>query len=92
MIPLIDPKFLKDLQSGKAASNTTSLITFHLPGKMDLGALRATLKREAMTSKNIKDRSHGKAVRRSLTQCTELVRSLNKLPHTGLALFAGQWI
>jgi len=67
----------------------TELITVYLPPKSDLTKLINTLQDEQGTATNIKDKNTGKSVQSALERMIRTLKTFDKLPKNGIAIFSG---
>ncbi len=80
-------KLIKKLKSFRGRH--TELITVYLPPKSDLTKLINTLQDEQGTATNIKDKNTGKSVQSALERMIRTLKTFDKLPENGLAIFSG---
>jgi len=80
-------KLIKKLKTFRGRH--TELISVYLPPKADVTKLINTLSDEQGTATNIKDRNTGKSVHTALERMIRTLRTINKTPTNGLAIFSG---
>ncbi len=80
-------KLIKKLQSVRGRH--TELISVYLPPGNDLNKLINTLQDEQGTASNIKDKNTGKAVNNALERMIRTLKTIEKTPENGIAIFAG---
>lgn len=80
-------KLIKQLKSYRGRH--TELITVYLPPGTDLAKTIQTLNDEQGTATNIKDKNTGKSVQSALERMIRTLKTLDKLPENGLAIFSG---
>ena len=80
-------KFIKKLKSFRGRH--TELITVYLSPKSDLTKQIQTLQDEQGTATNIKDKNTSKSVISALERMIRTMKTIDKLPKNGLAIFSG---
>lgn len=80
-------KLIKELKSYRGRH--TELITVYLPPGQDLNKTISTLQDEQGTATNIKDKNTSKSVISALERMIRTLKSMEKLPENGLAIFSG---
>ncbi len=80
-------KLIKQLKEYRARH--TELITVYLPPGNDLTKLINTLQDEQGTATNIKDKNTGKSVINALERMIRTLKTIEKTPENGLAIFSG---
>lgn len=84
---IASPQYLSE-----ARGEGTSLVTLLLPAKYQISVARQMVTKEMTTANNIKSRINRQSVQRALRSMYQTLKSINAIPDTGMALFAGQWI
>src|SRR3989338_1092617 len=80
-------KFIRDLQSHKAAH--TEFVSVYVPKSYDLTKIINHLAEEQGTASNIKSASTRKNVQSALEKMIQHLRTIQKTPTNGLAVFSG---
>lgn len=80
-------KFIKNLK--KFRGRHTELISVYLPPGSDLTKMINTLQDEQGTATNIKDKNTGKSVQSALERMIRTLRTIEKCPERGIAIFSG---
>lgn len=85
---------IEELKNYKPAVYTgpTSMISLIIPSNTNLDDIRAELKQEIATASNIKSNTNRKSVQQALSCVSSYVKRMKKLPETGIALYAEQYV
>ncbi len=88
----MDYQSVRDLNSAKALSGGTSLVTLYIPSGYQMSLVSDKLTSELATAPNIKSKSVRKDVISALKSAQAILRSYNKhiAPENGLVLCAGE--
>ena len=76
----------------KVYTGPTSMVTLLIPAQTNLDDLRRMIKTEANTASNIRNNTNRKSVLASLSSITSHLKTVKKVPATGMAMFAEQYI
>jgi len=80
-------RFIKNLKDHRGRH--TELISVYLPPGSDLTKMIGTLQDEQGTATNIKDKNTGKSVQQALERMIRTMRTIERTPENGLAIFSG---
>lgn len=80
-------KLIKQLKEYRGRH--TELITVYIPGGNDITKLINTLQDEQGTATNIKDKNTSKSVITALERMIRTLKTIDKIPENGLAIFSG---
>jgi len=67
----------------------TSVITWVVTGKQNIGDIRSRLNNEMATAGNIRDRTNRHSVTTALKAVSDILNGFRAIPDSGLAIFSG---
>lgn len=80
-------QIIKELKDSKGYG--TSLVTYTIPFKSEIHQHISYLQTEFKTSVNIKDKKNSKSVQKSIKNIINKLKTMKKIPNTGIAFFSG---
>jgi peptide chain release factor subunit 1 len=68
------------------------MVTMIIPPDTNLDDVRHEIKQESNTANNIKNNTNRKSVQQALSSLSSYIKKMKRLPDTGVALFAEQYV